>query len=110
MCSCWASCAKSPPRMPALSRALCIHVRGFRARMANRSRVSRVYPSQGDLGLVRLTLVLVLLLATAMPAQAAWPGFHNDSRHTGFQSGTQYTAFKEAWWSAKIDPVTQVEA
>lgn len=59
---------------------------------------------------MRLTLVLGLLLAFAVPAQAAWPGFHNDARHTGLQSGTAYQKFEESWWRVKIDPGTQVDA
>lgn len=71
-----------------------------------------VYPPPSKVRPVRQTFVAtaVLLLAVSLPAQAAWPQFHNDARHTGSQGGSLYTSYEEAWWSAKIDPVTQVEA
>lgn len=69
-----------------------------------------VYPLQAKVGAMRIWIVAIALLLLVPAGQAAWPAFHNDQRHTGFQAGTQYTVYKESWWSAKIDPITQVEA
>lgn len=54
--------------------------------------------------------VLVAVLVLVPSVHAAWPGFHNDARHTGFQSGTQYREYVDVWWSKKIDPATRIEA
>lgn len=54
--------------------------------------------------------IAVLALFLVPTALAAWPGFHNDVRHSGFQSGSTYEKFQDSWWSLKIDPGTQVDA
>lgn len=50
----------------------------------------------------RAAPALLLLVAILAPtAQADWPSFHNDARHTGFVAGSSYPVYSEVWWSNK---------
>lgn len=59
----------------------------------------------------RASLVFLLVGAAMAPvAQAEWPSFHNDARHTGFVSGSSYPVFSEVWWNNRTPDGAQVKA